>query len=84
MVFIIVAMVPPLNPPLNAFTRILIWVQCVPSVSIARCWVYSTPRSDGIESTPQVWTILAPLASASTEWASTICCIQCGSPVRSQ
>ncbi len=78
------ATVPPLAPPFIAFTRIAIWVHGSPKRRSAACWVNQTPRSDGIESKPQVWTMRAPEASAVAEWASIMRCIHCGSPVRSQ
>ena len=82
--FIMLAMVPPLTPPREPFTRMATRVHGSPNASSAACWVNHTPRSDGIESNPQEWTMRAPLRSASAPWASIMRCTHCTSPVRSQ
>jgi hypothetical protein len=35
-----------------------------PNAAMARCWVNQTPRSDGMESKPQVWTMREPVSAA--------------------
>ena len=63
--------VPPLMPPRSPTTSVVVSPSS-PSVSArtASCSVW-TPRSDGIESNPQAWTIRAPLPAA-TEWKRSI------------
>ena len=75
--------VPPLAPPFMAFTRMAILVHGSSKRADACPCVNHTPRSDGIESKPQVCTMRAPFASAVVECVSIMRCIHWGSPVRS-
>ena len=82
--FIALATVPPENPPLMALTRNLTRVQGFPKRRTDSRWRKCTPRSDGIESKPQLWTMRAPDLRAAASYFAIIRWIHWGSPVRSQ
>ena len=74
---------PPLNPPREPVSTNRV------SVSSPRPWLAavrasrSTPRSEGTESNPHAWTILAPEAWAASWLASMLARMNSTSPVRS-
>ena len=65
------SIVPPLTPPRVALTTSVTSVSSPSPRSRAASASSSTPRSDGIESKPQVWTMRAPLACAARAASST-------------
>ena len=82
--FSMIAMVTPEAPPLNPCTRSLTCGEVTPwRVCISR-WTNHVPRSEGMQSNPQAWTIRAPLLRAASWCVSIMRCIQWTSPVRSQ
>ena len=77
------AAVPPENVPFILRTRPRTRGAGAPKrLTIWSCSI-STPRSNGMESKPQLNTMRAPLAWAAAWWASIIWRIQAGSPHRS-
>jgi hypothetical protein len=78
------AIVPPDSPPRCSPYSAVTLRAGRPNRAMNACCAAQVPRSEGIESNPQVWTIRAPVARACAWWASIIRRIHCTSPVRSQ